>query len=81
MRLVNQQKKLRPGETHVIQTGKQQFHVQVVLRGSWHADDIERLEFVNDYEIQGGLTNQYHTYGLGVPLIAVLWAAVLWALA
>jgi pimeloyl-ACP methyl ester carboxylesterase len=71
MRIVNQQKKLRPGETHVIQTGKQQFHVQVVLRGSWHADDIERLEFVNDYEIQGGLTNQYHTYGLGVPLIAV----------
>jgi pimeloyl-ACP methyl ester carboxylesterase len=71
MRIVNQQKKLVPGETHVIQTGKQQFHVQIALRGPWHPDDIERLEFVNDYEIQGGLTNQYHTYGLGVPLIAV----------
>lgn len=71
MRLAIQQNKLKPGETQVIQTGKRQFHVEVVLRGPWHAEDIERLEFVNDYEIQGGLTNQYHTYGLGVPLIAV----------
>jgi pimeloyl-ACP methyl ester carboxylesterase len=71
MRLVIKQNKLRPGETQVIQTGKQQFHLQVVLRGPWRPEDIERLEFVNDYEIQGGLTNQYHTYGLGVPLIAV----------
>jgi pimeloyl-ACP methyl ester carboxylesterase len=71
MRLVIQQNKLRPGETQIIQTGKKQFQVQVVLRGPWHAEDIERLEFVQDYEIEGGLSNQYHTYGLGVPLIAV----------
>jgi pimeloyl-ACP methyl ester carboxylesterase len=71
MRIAIKQNKLKPGETHVIQTGKRQFHVEVVLRGAWHAEDIERLEFVNDYQIEGGLTNQYHTYGLGVPLIAV----------
>lgn len=71
MRLVIKQNKLRPGETEIIQTGKKQFQVQIVLRGPWHADDIERLEFVSDYEIEGGLSNQYHTYGLGVPLIAV----------
>jgi pimeloyl-ACP methyl ester carboxylesterase len=29
------------------------------------------LEFVSDYQLEAGLTNQYHTYGLGVPLIAV----------
>ena len=28
------------------------------------------MEFVSDYQIQG-LQNHYHTYGLGVPLIAV----------
>jgi pimeloyl-ACP methyl ester carboxylesterase len=71
MRIVIKQNKLRPGETQVIQTGKKQFQVEVVLRGPWHPEDIDRLEFVNDYEIEGGLTNQYHTYGLGVPLIAV----------
>jgi pimeloyl-ACP methyl ester carboxylesterase len=71
MRIVIKQNRLRPGETQIIQTGKQQFQVEVVLRGPWHPEDIDRLEFVNDYEIDGGLTNRYHTYGLGVPLIAV----------
>ncbi len=71
MRLVIQQNKLRPGETQIIQTGKKQFQVDVVLRGPWHAKDIDRLEFVNEYQLEGGLTNRYHTYGLGVPLIAV----------
>jgi pimeloyl-ACP methyl ester carboxylesterase len=71
MRLVIKQNRLRPGETQIIQTGKKQFQVHVALRGPWHAEDIERLEFVNEYKIEGGLSNQYHTYGLGVPLIAV----------
>jgi pimeloyl-ACP methyl ester carboxylesterase len=71
MRLVIKQNRLRPGETQIIQTGRKQFQVNVVLRGPWHADDIERLEFVSDYKIEAGLSNQYHTYGLGVPLIAV----------
>src|SRR5262245_4658028 len=71
MRLVIKQNKLRPGETQIIQTGKKQFQVQVVLRGPWHSEDIDRLEFVGDYKIEAGLSNQYHTYGLGVPLIAV----------
>jgi pimeloyl-ACP methyl ester carboxylesterase len=71
MRLVIKQNKLRPGETQIIQTGKKQFQVDVVLRGPWHAEDIDRLEFVAEYQLEGGLSNQYHTYGLGVPLIAV----------
>jgi pimeloyl-ACP methyl ester carboxylesterase len=71
MRIVIKQNRLRPGETEIIQTGKKQFQVQVVLRGPWHAEDIERLEFVSDYQLEDGLTNRYHTYGLGVPLIAV----------
>jgi pimeloyl-ACP methyl ester carboxylesterase len=71
MRLANKQKKLRPGELQVIQTGKKQLHVQVAVRGPWRDEDVDRLEFVNDYEITNGLSNHHHTYGLGVPLIAV----------
>lgn len=71
MRLVIKQNRLRPGETQIIQTGKKQFQVHVVLRGPWHAEDIDQLEFVSEFKIEGGLSNQYHTYGLGVPLIAV----------
>jgi pimeloyl-ACP methyl ester carboxylesterase len=71
MRIVIAANQLKPGETQIIQTGRQQLHVETVLRGAWHGEDIERLEFVSKYEIDGGLTNHYHTYGLGVPLIAV----------
>ena len=46
-------------------------HSSVTMHSTgWHEDDIDRLEFVSDYQIQG-LQNHYHTYGLGVPLIAV----------
>jgi pimeloyl-ACP methyl ester carboxylesterase len=71
LRLANKRGALQPGKAEVITTGKLQYHVNIVVRGPWRAEDIERLEFVNDYEIQGGLTNHYHTYGLGVPMIAV----------
>ena len=71
LRLAKRSGKLKPGKSEVISTGKQQYHVNIVVRGPWKAEDIDRLEFVSDYEIQGGLKNSYHTYGLGVPLIAV----------
>lgn len=71
MRLVRGQGTLRPGHTWTIQTANRQVDVDVVMRGdSWHADDFDRIEFVSDYEVNG-LTNHHHTYGLGVPLIAV----------
>ncbi|MDX1948698.1 MAG: alpha/beta fold hydrolase [Pirellulaceae bacterium] len=71
MRVVNRANKLKPGETQIIETGSQQYHVRMELRGPWHADDIDHLEFVSDYELGDGLTNRHHTYGLGVPMIAV----------
>src|SRR5690606_22631261 len=46
------------------------FQIEIVCRGPWHEDEFERFEFVSDYDITG-LTNRHHTYGLGVPLIAV----------
>jgi pimeloyl-ACP methyl ester carboxylesterase len=70
LRLVKKQGKLLPEQTTTIETGRHQYEIKIVCRGSWKAADIERLEFVNDYQVKG-LINQYHTYGLGVPLIAV----------
>ncbi len=70
LRIAKQQGKLLPGQTTEIQAGKQKFEVTVVCRGSWQADEIESLEFANDYDVEG-LVNRYRTYGLGVPMIAV----------
>ena len=71
LRIVLKQNQLRPGEIHSIETGSRKFTIETELHGPWRPDDIARLEFVSDYEIIGGLTNQHHTYGLGVPLIAI----------
>ena len=44
---------------------------KVHFEGRWEDQAFERFEVVSDYKTEG-LANQYHTYGLGVPLIAVL---------
>jgi pimeloyl-ACP methyl ester carboxylesterase len=70
MRIVNEDGELRPGTDVTIDTGRQKFQVTVTVKGNWHAEDFERLEFVSDYEIKG-LNNRHNSYGLGVPLIIV----------
>ncbi len=71
LRAVKKDGKLRPGETITLETRGQTWDITVVPRNvSWPAGDIKQFEFVSDYEING-LANVYHTYGLGVPLIAV----------
>jgi hypothetical protein len=71
MRIVQRAGRLKPGETQVIRTGPQEYTVEMKLCGPWKPEDIEKLEFVSDFELGSGLTNHHHTYGLGVPLIAV----------
>ena len=44
---------------------------EVRFEGRWQDQTFDRFELVSDYKTEG-LANQYHTYGLGVPLIAVL---------
>lgn len=62
---------LKTGTIKHIDTGNHKCEVTVVCRGrDWPVDNFERFEFVSDYEARG-LTNQYHTYGLGVPLIGI----------
>lgn len=70
LRIVNDQGRLHPGEVYTLEAGNTRFDVHVALRGSWQDKDIERVEFVSDYQVEG-LVNVHRTYGLGVPLIAV----------
>jgi hypothetical protein len=71
LRIAIKQGKIKPGQTQTLETASQKFRLDIEVKGPWHPEDLNRLEFVSDYEIVGGLTNLHHTYGLGVPLIAV----------
>jgi pimeloyl-ACP methyl ester carboxylesterase len=71
LRIVADKDGLRPGSKHQIHTGAHTCEVCVVGKGTtWRPEEIEKFEFVSDYEVQG-LTNNYRNYGLGVPLIAI----------
>ncbi|MFV2066368.1 MAG: esterase/lipase family protein [Pirellulales bacterium] len=71
LRIAQKQGNLRPGHVCTLTTATRKIDVSMVLRStSWHADDFDRFEFVSDYQVHG-LRNHYHTYGLGVPLIAI----------
>jgi hypothetical protein len=68
MRILQKTGQFKPGSATKIKTLGQTFTIDVVLRGPWDPEEIESIDFVSNYELQG-LKNQYHTYGLGVPLI------------
>jgi pimeloyl-ACP methyl ester carboxylesterase len=71
LRIVNKRGGLVPGSTHTIRNANQTVEATVVLCGrGWRPEDFAGFRFVSDYEIRG-LQNQYHSYGLGVPLIAI----------
>jgi pimeloyl-ACP methyl ester carboxylesterase len=71
LRAVNKQGKLKPGESVSVELKGQKYDITIEPRNvPWPAANIKRFEFVSDYQING-LKNVFHTYGLGVPLIAV----------
>jgi hypothetical protein len=71
LRLVRQEGELRPGMSRTVKTSNHTCSFDVVLYSTgWHAEDFDRFEFVSDYTVKG-MKNHYHSYGLGVPLIAV----------
>ncbi len=70
LRLVKQEGELRPNQVYTIKTADRTLTLTINVKGNWHADDFERLEFASDYEIVG-LTNRHQSFGLGVPLVAV----------
>lgn len=61
----------QPGRTMRLGPPGQQLQVSIDPQGfRWKPEDFDRFEFVSDYKVVG-LSNQYRTYGLGVPLIAI----------
>lgn len=71
LRTLKKQGGMVAGSTYTIRLANQTVEATIVLRGhGWRAEDFEGFRFVTDYDIRG-LQNQYHTYGLGVPLIAI----------
>jgi hypothetical protein len=71
LRIVQRQGGLLPGCTHGIESNSQSWDVKIVVReGRWRPEDFTEFKFVSDYEVQG-LKNQYLSFGLGVPLIAI----------
>ena len=70
LRIFKRTGRLVPGGNHSIQVGSEQFECEVVVRGRWEGQPIERIEFVSDYKLEG-LKNRHIAYGLGVPVIAV----------
>lgn len=71
LRIIKKANGLKAGQTQTIETANRSVELRIVVRStSWRAEDFEDFEFVSDYKING-LRNQYHTYGLGVPLVAV----------
>lgn len=71
LRLVRKQGDFRPGSRLAIRTVSHVCSLEIELHSSgWHDEDFDKFEFVSDYQV-AGLRNHYHTYGLGVPLIAM----------
>ena len=59
------------GQEISIGDGELGFDMEIQLEGRWKDQTFERFELVSDFTTEG-IDNQFHTYGLGVPLIAVL---------
>ncbi len=71
LRILQDRNELLPGKTIQVKTANHQCQLKVDLNSKgWHAEDFAHFRFVSDYEVHG-LKNHYHSYGLGVPLIAV----------
>lgn len=71
LRLVQSEGEVRPGDRRTIATANHRCSFDIELKSSgWHAEDFQSFKFVTDFQVNG-LRNHYHTYGLGVPLIAI----------
>ncbi len=59
------------GKVISIGDGDMGFDMQIQFEGRWRDQTFERFELVSDFQTEG-IENHFHTYGLGVPLIAVV---------
>lgn len=69
LRIINRRGQLQAGKSHLIETANNAFEFSIAARGDWHEDNVGELRFVSDFEVND-LTNEYHTFGMGVPMVA-----------
>ena len=70
LRILNKEDGLKPNVDQTIEVDNWVVHYRIQLHGPWREEEIEKIEFANDFEIEG-IGNKHRTEGLGVPLIAV----------
>ncbi len=71
LRIMKAQDTLRPGGKFVASSLEgQPLEIAISMSGRWRDHEFKDFEFVSDFNTEG-LENVYHTYGLGVPLIAI----------
>lgn len=70
LRVVCKENALLPGHEIAIGGSRLGCDMEFQIVGRWENQHFDRFELVNDYEMSG-IENQYRTYGLGVPLIAI----------
>ena len=71
LRIVHRAGELQPGKSREFKTATHSCTLDVVVRSNnWQNEEFASFKFVNDYRIKG-LRNHYHSFGLGVPLIAI----------
>ncbi|MEM9413539.1 MAG: hypothetical protein AAGA30_20695, partial [Planctomycetota bacterium] len=70
MRLACKSGSFEHGDRHKI--GDESFGLEfdVEFEGRWSREEFERFEIARDFVVEG-IDNSYHTFGLGVPLIAI----------
>ena len=59
-----------PGQSMTVEDDQHEIEFEVRIKGRWENEQFEKFELVGDYQTRG-FENEYRTYGLGVPLIAV----------
>ena len=66
LRILNKEDGLRPNVTRDLNIDGWNVAFQIRLNGPWKAEDFDKIEFANDFEIKG-VGNKHRTEGLGVP--------------
>ena len=70
VRIITKSGQLEPGMIYQAGDDELGMEFNVELVGRWQGCRFDKFELVSDYEMRG-LENDFHTHGLGVPLIAV----------
>jgi len=69
LRILKKQDRLKSGEVIAIESIPRDLSFVIQIEGRWENDKIADVKFASDLEVTG-LENQYHSFGLGVPLVA-----------